>query len=61
MSELVFTDNEKRIFLAAVAREEKVCVQLDKENDDSDISLFEICKSIQYKVTHSELWLSDSI
>lgn len=59
MRELSFTDDEKRIFLAAIGRETKVCIQLDNEyKDSSAVNLVEICKSIQYKVTHSELWKS---
>ena len=50
-----FSDVEKRIFLAAISRELKVCKTTDKENPYG-VDLKSVCNSIEYKVTHSDLW-----
>ena len=54
------TDNEQRIFLAAMLREEKVCRQVDDENrtcrDQHEDSLVSICHGIIRKVKGA-LWM----
>ena len=51
------TDNEKRIFLAAMTREELICLQLDEEfNDPNLVNLVEICHEITRKVKGA-LWM----
>lgn len=51
------TDNEKRIFLAAMTREELICLQLDEEfNDPNLVNLVEICHEITRKVKDA-LWM----
>lgn len=54
------TDNEKRIFLAAMGREEKVCKEIDKEyaRETYEYSLMWICKEIKRKVK-ATLWGQD--
>lgn len=53
------TDNEQRIFLAAMAREEKVCRQVDDEyrncREPYEDSLVRICHEITRKVKGA-LW-----
>ena len=53
------TDKEQRIFLAAMAREEKVCKQVDDEYRDCmepyEDSLVRICREITRKVKGA-LW-----
>ena len=53
------TDKEQRIFLAAMAREEKVCKQVDDECRDCreayEDSLVRICREIERKVKGA-LW-----
>lgn len=50
------TDTEQRIFLAAMAREELICLQIDKEyNDPNSVNLVEICHEITRKVKNA-LW-----
>lgn len=51
------TDEEKRIFLAAMAREEKVCKEADRNYTRApyEESLMSICKSIKRKVKDA-LW-----
>lgn len=53
------TDNEQRIFLAAMSREEKVCKDIDRAflglNEPDTFSLVKICKEIMRKVKGS-LW-----
>lgn len=53
------TDKEQRIFLAAMAREEKVCKQVDDECRDCrepyEDSLVRICREIDRKVKGA-LW-----
>ena len=46
------TDQEQRIFLSAMSREEVVCKQIDidKVDDGSTLKLVPICKSIERKV-----------
>ena len=44
------TEEEKDMFLSALAREMKV--QLEKNNGD----LLLVCKNLQDKITKSELW-----
>lgn len=48
------TDKEQRIFLAAMAREEKVCKQVDDECRDCrepyEDSLVRVCREIERKV-----------
>ena len=54
-----FTDKEQRIFLAAMAREEKVCKEVDEECRDCrepyEDSLVKTCHEITRKVK-SVLW-----
>jgi hypothetical protein len=52
------TDKEQRIFLTAMAREEKVCRQVDDECRDItpyEVSLVHVCKEIRRKVKGA-LW-----
>lgn len=51
------TDKEQRIFLAAMAREEKVCKEADRNYTRApyEESLMSICKSIKRKVKDA-LW-----
>lgn len=48
---MIFTDNEYRIFLSAMSREEKICKKLDEEMKGEDtVDLVPICKSIERKI-----------
>lgn len=47
------TDEEKRIFLAAMSREEKVCKEVCKDGDGIDLVL--VCHRIERKVKKA-LW-----
>lgn len=52
------TDKEQRIFLAAMAREKKVCAEVDKEypnREPYEDSLVRICDEIERKVKGA-LW-----
>jgi len=51
------TDKEKRIFLAAMRREEKICKQTDEEfsKESHGDSLVSVCKEIERKVKGA-LW-----
>lgn len=49
------TDAEQRIFLAAMAKEEKVCKQVDDECRPHEDSLVKICHEITRKVKGA-LW-----
>ena len=52
------TDKEQRIFLTAMAREEKVCKQVDDECRDRtpyEVSLVHVCREIRRKVKGA-LW-----
>lgn len=52
-------DTEKRIFLAAMAKEKEVCEKVDKcfrGEQDYTKTLVCICNRIKYKVIHSDLW-----
>lgn len=51
------TDSEQRIFLAAMAREEKICKETDKEyrREPYEVSLVWVCKEIVRKVKGA-LW-----
>lgn len=49
------TDEEKDMFLSALAREMKV--QLEKNNRD----LLLVCKNLQEKITKSELWRDNEL
>ena len=51
------TDEEQRIFLAAMAREEKVCEEVDRNymRDPYKDSLMSICQKIKRKVKDA-LW-----
>lgn len=49
------TDTEKRIFLAAMTREEHVCKQVDKEFKDGE-KLVPVCRSIKRKIINS-VWV----
>ena len=58
-----FTDEEQRIFLAAMGREEKVCKQVDEEYrdcrepyEDSLVNLVRVCHEIIRKVKGA-LWI----
>ena len=46
------TDKEQRIFLAAMAREEKVCKEVDEEmtREPYEDSLVRVCREIERKV-----------
>lgn len=52
-----FTDKEKRIFLAAMWREEKVCEEADRNyvREPYEDSLMRVCKEIRRKVKGA-LW-----
>lgn len=51
------TDKEKRIFLAAIERERKICETMDEcFGIDDCIKLVPICDSILNKVKQSDLW-----
>ena len=43
------TDTEQHIFLAAMAREEQVCKQVDKEYQDGE-KLVLVCQNIKRKI-----------
>ena len=49
-----FTDDEKRIFLASVAREMRVCEVIDGEN--TKVKLVPILERVKNKVLRSSLW-----
>lgn len=51
------TDKEQRIFLAAMAREEKVCEEVDRNyvHEPYEDSLVSVCKAIRRKVKDT-LW-----
>ena len=51
------TDKEQRIFLAAMAREEKVCEEVDRNyvHEPYEDSLMSVCKAIRRKVKDA-LW-----
>ena len=49
LEDLDFSDTEKRIFLAAMSRELRICEDVDKEIPDG-ICLSNICRKIQSKV-----------
>lgn len=51
------TDKEQRIFLAAMAREEKVCEEVDRNyvREPYEDSLIRVCKEIRRKVKGA-LW-----
>lgn len=51
-----FTDDEKRMFLTSLAREMKICEQVDIECPNAKIKLVPIIHSIQEKVLRSSLW-----
>ena len=53
------TDKEQRIFLAAMAREEKVCKEVDEEmtREPYEDSLVRVCREIERKVKGA-LWTS---
>ena len=53
------TDKEQRIFLAAMAREEKVCREVDEEmtREPYEDSLVRVCREIERKVKGA-LWTS---
>lgn len=51
------TDKEQRIFLAAIAREERICEEVDRNyvSEPYEDSLVSVCKKIKRKVK-SVLW-----
>jgi len=52
------TDQEQRIFLAAMGREEKICREVDEKYPDKEPyedSLVSVCRSIERKVKKA-LW-----
>lgn len=49
-----FTDEEKRIFLASVAREMRVCEVIDSEK--TKVKLVPILERVKNKVLRSSLW-----
>lgn len=49
-----FTDEEKRIFLASVAREMRVCEVIDSEK--TKVKLVPILERVKDKVLRSSLW-----
>lgn len=52
----LLTDKEQRIFLKAINREREVCRKVDDEYSDNDskVSLVEVCNSIERKV--KKIW-----
>ena len=54
-----FTDEEKRMFLTSLARERKICEQVDIEYPNAKIKLVPIIHSIKKKVLNSSLWKED--
>lgn len=52
----LFTDDEKRMFLTSLAREQRVCEQVDIEYPNAKIKLVPIIHSIKEKVLNSSLW-----
>lgn len=49
------TDTEKRIFLSAMAKEWKLCEEMDKKSSDSDLKLVPVVDGIVQKVMKG-LW-----
>lgn len=49
------TDDEQRIFLAAMAREKKICEKVDAEWSNENNNLVRICNAIERKVK-AALW-----
>ena len=49
------TDEEQRIFLAAIAREKKICEKADAEWSNENVNLVRICNEIERKVK-AALW-----
>lgn len=52
----LLTDTEQRIFLKAIRREREICQKVDDEypDNDSKVSLVEVCNSIERKV--KKIW-----
>ena len=52
----LLTDTEQRIFLKAIRREREVCQKVDDEYSDNDskVSLVEVCDSIERK--EKKIW-----
>lgn len=52
----LLTDTEQRIFLKAIRREREVCQKVDDEYSDNDskVSLVQVCDSIERKV--KKIW-----
>lgn len=53
------TDKEKRILFSALAREKKVCVEVDKQSEPREPyeqSLQSICESLEYKFYYDRLF-----
>lgn len=59
MENIHFTDKEKRIFLAAMGHEKKLCKGLDTNDGDETVALVPIVESIVNKVRKSMLWEED--
>lgn len=59
-----FTDEEKRIFLVMIGREEKLCQSIEKAcsalnlTSDEAVDLVKVCREIKRKVKKS-LWTED--
>ena len=49
------TDDEKRIFLAAMSREENACKEVCADGSDGGIDLVTVCHSVERKVKRA-LW-----
>jgi hypothetical protein len=52
----LLTDTEQRIFLKAIRREREICQKVDDEysEDESKLSLVQVCDSIERKV--KKIW-----
>lgn len=59
-----FTDEEKRIFLVMIGREEEFCQSIEKARSvlnlqsDEDVDLVKVCREIKRKVKKA-LWTED--
>lgn len=59
-----FTDEEKRIFLVMIGREEELCQSIEKAwsalnlTSDEDVDLVKVCREIKRKVKKA-LWTED--
>lgn len=56
LDKIKFTDKEKRLLLAAIMREEKVCKKMDK-GAKGEIALLPIIRSAEWKLKHTSAWI----